>query len=242
MATTQTTYSERISEGIAGQIATMTPCVIDSYEVQGSAGIPFGRAVQLGNQDDRIQLGVGGPRLGEKITEVNGNAGQNATTINVDSSDGISEHDYIWIGEERIHVDSISTNALTVSRGQSSTTNRAISNDASVYRDLPGPFQADKFLGVVLRDKSINGKSGATDVDEYEEGDIAAVMTQGDVYVTVQSAVSYGDTVTVDSVTGELSSAIASLAGNEHLAVPGRWMSTAATGKIARLRLYGEIS
>ena len=60
MAVVQSQYSESIPDLVAGQIATSSPCIVDSYEVDGdtSTMIPFGRAVQRHGSTDRIEDGV----------------------------------------------------------------------------------------------------------------------------------------------------------------------------------------
>ena len=164
MATTQTTYTETLAVGRPGQVATASPCIVDSYEVEATAGtgIKFGVAVQKGTNDDQCKVGADG--------------------------------------------------------------------------DSSSPFKVTAFLGVTVQDHS---RLGGKPVDSYDKGAIAAVLSQGDIWVPAEAAVSVGDDVTVKEATGALSSAAAA---DGQFSVPGRWMTAAAAaGDLAVVRLYGEI-
>ena len=58
MARPQSSYSENLDPGIIGQIANTQPCAVDTYISELAAGIPFGRAVRLGTDEDRVDLGI----------------------------------------------------------------------------------------------------------------------------------------------------------------------------------------
>jgi len=58
MPTVQSSYSENIAQATVGQIANAVNCDVDTYEAEGSDGIPFGRAVKRGTGDDQCELGV----------------------------------------------------------------------------------------------------------------------------------------------------------------------------------------
>jgi hypothetical protein len=57
MSAVQTTYSERIEKGYAGQIADETNCNVDSKTVETVAGIGFGLAVTKGTADNGVVQG-----------------------------------------------------------------------------------------------------------------------------------------------------------------------------------------
>ena len=66
MATVQSSYPETMRDGVAGQIATASPCIIDSYVVAASetSGIDFGYGVKaastLGECEAGADPGTGG--------------------------------------------------------------------------------------------------------------------------------------------------------------------------------------
>lgn len=165
MATVQNTYTENISVGRAGQIATASPCIVDSYEVDATkgTGIKFGYAVKKGTNDDQVAVGVTG----------------NASS----------------------------------------------------------PHHVEDFLGITVQD---HARLGGTPTDAYDKGAIAACITQGDVWVPVEAAVTVGAAVTIDETTGQLSAATAA---DEQFLLPGaRWMTAQATANgLAVVRLVGEI-
>lgn len=90
---------------------------------------------------------------------------------------------------------------------------------------------ATAFRGVSIRD--VTSMEGDVLADQTN----AAVMYQGDVWVTVGGAVTAGGAVTYAQTTGVLSSAAA---GAAQFAVErAEWMTSAASGGLALLRLKG---
>lgn len=97
------------------------------------------------------------------------------------------------------------------------------------------PTAGNEFVGVTIRDKTLVNDSD----DLYEQYENMAVMTRGDVWVTVGGDVSAGDDVTFAQATGVLSSAAT---GGTQFAITGaRWMTSASNGGLAILRLSGEL-
>lgn len=72
MAVVQGSYSERMTIGAPGQIASMHSYDADTRTVENSNGIPFGRAVGRGTQDKGCVLGASaaGQFLGISIRDV----------------------------------------------------------------------------------------------------------------------------------------------------------------------------
>ena len=99
-----------------------------------------------------------------------------------------------------------------------------------------GVSAANRFLGVLVIDRTLQPVQN----DEFVQGDVASVLTEGEVYVPVEAAVTFGQDVTVDAATGQFSSAPA---GAGQFAVMGaRWMTSQATaGGLAVLRLDGSL-
>ena len=61
MAHTQSTYRETQFQAVLGLVANSNPCTIDTYIVDESGGIGFGRVVKQGTDDDQCDLGADGP-------------------------------------------------------------------------------------------------------------------------------------------------------------------------------------
>ena len=172
MADVQGSYDAKIGIGYDGQVASSSPCTIDSYQVTPTAGIPFGRAVRQGTDNDQIIAGVDGPTSGTET-------------------------------------------------------------DVTDY------------LGLTVLDHSLlAGGADATKRGRYLLGDIAAVMSRGEMLVKVEAAVTVGAIVSVNPTTGQLSAKAGSTTnGSEQYVIPGaRWMTAAATDALAIVRLTGYIS
>ena len=169
MATVQSSYSETMNDGVAGQIATSSPCIIDSYVVDNGQinGIDFGYAVRRhGDSADEIEIGAGG--------------------------------------------------------GSSA------------------PFAVTEFLGVAVKSPGV-GSTNTADDNQYDAGDHASILSQGDVWVPVVAAVTAGGVVTVNGTTGQFSSVTA--ADGQFLVTGAVWRTSQATaGGLAVLRLTGAIA
>ena len=63
------------------------------------------------------------------------------------------------------------------------------------------PFGLTGFLGVVIADLSIPARTG--EADEVGNGDMCAVLHSGDVWVTVDAAVTAGQAAAVTTATGK---------------------------------------
>ena len=94
---------------------------------------------------------------------------------------------------------------------------------------------ANKFVGVTVKDPN----RSPSDDDTYTKGAHASLMYRGDIWVEVEGAVVVGGDVVAATATGKLSSAAADAT---HIKIDGaRWMTAAANGKLARLRLASEL-
>lgn len=165
MATLQETYVEDIGYGRVGMVANATPCVIDSWEIEGG-NIGFGICVQRSTSNDEgVIIGVSGTHTG-------------------------------------------------------------------------GPTS---FLGVAVQDHT---RPGGTPVNSYTTGNIAAVLSSGDVWVSPDAAVTAGSDVTVNGTTGRLSTKDAAAAGANPVQIPianARWMTDGTENGLAVVRLGGHI-
>lgn len=104
--------------------------------------------------------------------------------------------------------------------------------------DVVSPFISAAFVGITVNDPA-RYPVDANSTDEFAHNDVAAVLSQGDIWVSPDGAVEDGQDVTFNRTTGRLSSATAAEAQPR---VPGaRWMTTAAANGIARVRLTGQL-
>jgi len=108
----------------------------------------------------------------------------------------------------------------------------AVSQGSADKGGLIGGASAAVFAGVTVKDVTCLG-------DEYAQYDNMGVMYRGTVWVTVGGDVTDGGDVTFASTTGVLSSAAAS--GSQFAIAGARWMTTAASGSLAKLRLSGHL-
>ena len=96
------------------------------------------------------------------------------------------------------------------------------------------------FLGVAVATGSrLADVSSNTSLSHYDAGNIAAVLSRGDVWVQVDGAVAVGNDVTVTDATGELGT---TAADGDHSPVAGIWLTAAADNGLAKVRLFGTIA
>jgi len=84
------------------------------------------------------------------------------------------------------------------------------------------------FLGITMANPTQNVLSFT---DAYAGGDNMPVMIRGDIWVIAEAAVTAGEALYADATTGVLGHS------GGTLVVGGRWMTTAAAGQLAVLRL-----
>lgn len=111
----------------------------------------------------------------------------------------------------------------------------AVSQGAAYNGAVIGAASAAVFRGITVRDIAIPPSNG----EEYAEGDNMAVLTEGDIWVTVGGDVTVGADVTFASTTGVLSSAGTS--GSQFTIAGARWMTAASNGGLAIVRLSGHV-
>ena len=93
---------------------------------------------------------------------------------------------------------------------------------------------ASNFAGITVLDKTLRPEQE----DRYVPGDVATILVEGDIWVTVSHAVNDGDDVTVDTDTGQFSSEAA--ASTTQVTIAGaKFLTTAAANGLAKLRLKG---
>lgn len=110
----------------------------------------------------------------------------------------------------------------------------AVSQGTNDNGALIGAATAADFVGVSIRDKTV---PDGTDI--YADGANIGVMTRGDIWVTVGGDVVAGEDVTFVATTGVLSSA--AISGSQFAITGARWMTSAASGALALLRLGGAL-
>lgn len=88
------------------------------------------------------------------------------------------------------------------------------------------------FVGITVRDVTL--PVGQT--DKYAQYNNMAVLSEGDIWVTVGADVDAGDVVHYDATTGVLTNT-----GGSGPIVGARYMTSAASGGLARVRLSGAL-
>ena len=138
------------------------------------------------------------------------------------------ERHYIQMGAEIMFVQAIANDnlTLTIVRGARGT-------DAMAHNDNAGVNLADApFAGLSVLDKTLRPEQD----DEYDEGDVASILTKGDIWVEVAAAVSAGDPVVAHEGTGALSSQVENAT---RTSVPNAiFMTDAPAGGLAIVRLH----
>ena len=111
----------------------------------------------------------------------------------------------------------------------------AVSQGAGELGALLGAVAANLFVGISIRDVTLEQPNVGGAVDVYPENLNMGVMTKGDMWVTTGGVVVVGGPVTFNAVTGVLSSIAA---GAGQFAITGaRWQTAAGLGELAVVRL-----
>ncbi len=93
---------------------------------------------------------------------------------------------------------------------------------------------ATVFAGVSVRDVA----KDAADEDEFKRYENVPVLVKGDIWVEADGIVAAGNNVTYETTTGKFGTVAAD--GTHILVVGARWMTSAASGAAALLRLTGQ--
>jgi hypothetical protein len=113
----------------------------------------------------------------------------------------------------------------------------AVSQGAADAGAVIGGASAAVFVGITVQDMSI--ENDPSNSDEYPRYSNMGVMTRGEIWVVTGGIVTAGADVTFASTTGVLSSAATSAS---QFAIAGaRWMTSAASGALAKVRLSGSL-
>jgi hypothetical protein len=91
------------------------------------------------------------------------------------------------------------------------------------------------FLGITIRDITLVNATA----DKYAQYQNMAVLTEGDLWVTVGGNVADGEDVTFNGTTGVLSSTAAG--AGQFLITGARWQKTAINGALSVVRLSGHL-
>lgn len=111
----------------------------------------------------------------------------------------------------------------------------AVGQGAAAKGAVLGAAAAEDFVGISIRDVTLDPRDG----DKYRLNANIAVLTEGDIWVVTGGAVAPGDAVSFAGATGVLSAAAA---GAGQFVIPGaRWMTAAANGALAIVRLGGAL-
>ena len=110
----------------------------------------------------------------------------------------------------------------------------AVGNGSAEGGVVLGASAATGFRGVSVKDMTLVKQESQT-VDKYQQYDTMGVLIEGDIWVTVDGAVSRGNNVTFDSTTGKFGTIAAD--STHFLVTNAQWMTGAADGGLAILRL-----
>lgn len=223
MSHAQTSYRETHEIGLHGTIAEGTmPKTVRSYECAESDGIGYGVALKRSTSVDGCELGLEITRVGQ----LDGQLAAAATTLTVDSTDDINVGDRLLIDSEVVFVTERASNtSYTIVRGAQGTADAAHADDAPVYAY---PLEPSDYIGISLADPHRLG-------DEYKEGEMVGVISQGTIHLEVATAVAVGDPVTADPDTGAIAGEDNS---GDHVIIPNaRWLKGASAEGIALLQL-----
>lgn len=235
MSVVQTGYPNRHGTLVEGQIVHPNDCAVDSLELTGATSVSFGRAVQPGVGGAGIQIGIGRPTA----ALVNGALGAAATALTYDAPahGALQAGRHIVIDNEIIFVSEVaSATAATIVRGALGSTAAAHSDDATIH------YLTDiLFRGIAIMDERVAASRGV----QFQTNDIVPVLWRGDVAVRVNAAVAEGDQAVAAAATSGAAYSIGTFSsrspGGNQVAIPGgRFVSSAASGALAVLRLDGH--
>lgn len=113
----------------------------------------------------------------------------------------------------------------------------AVSQGSADNGALIGGASATVFAGISVQDMSI--ENDPSNSDEYPQYSNMGVLTRGDIWVVTGGIVTAGADVTFAATTGVLSTAAAS--GSQFAIAGARWMTGAASGALAKVRLSGSL-
>ena len=219
MAVVQSSYAERLAIGREGQVADMQTCDIDTYIVDETNGISFGKGtyVESVNDEPRLKLGA-----------------QNAViAVDADPTTTLEQGDIIQYTQA---VASVANHT----QYDGATADAAVAaGDTYQYRGtdwvrivpVKEIFAAINLGGISVKDITRDGR----DEDSYKDGVPAAAMWRGDIFIVADGAVDITDDVTIDNATGQIGAAAADLT---HSYLPNaRFLSKADSGGLAVLRV-----
>ena len=101
-----------------------------------------------------------------------------------------------------------------------------------------GTFDAQEFVGITGIDTT-RYPVDLAHTDKYAQYDYAAVLTEGEIWVSPAAAVVDGGIVTFSRTTGRMSSIAA--AADQPRIVGARWMTTASADGVAKVLLSGQL-
>ena len=241
MSVVQIAYPESHAAGIDGQIADAIQHDIRSFEFTPS-DTPVttgpGRAVQRGTSATQCVEGAGREALGTLNGAIT--AGDTSLTLNGGVPGGpLEPGDLILIDTEVLEVGAVSGTGNVVyalTRGSLGSTAASHSDGDTVYG-----FNRSAILGVSVLDIRLP----AANDTRFTAGDIIPVLDEGDVWVKVSAAVSFGAAVvaaTAASGTGNTAEEVGQLSAKApdatHVSIPGAVFRTSASAQgMARVSL-----
>ena len=112
---------------------------------------------------------------------------------------------------------------------------RACSQGTDPKQVKLGAAAAAGFRGISICDVTLE----PGDEDQYQVGNVANILNEGDIWVVTGGDVTAGQDVTFAAATGIMSSAAEG--GSQFTIAGARWMTSALTGGLAIVRLSGHV-
>lgn len=158
-------------------------------------------------------------------------------------------HDFPYVAGQVVNPQTCDIDSLVVNGTDAIPFGRAVQEStatgADVQRDVELGIATNKFRGISVMDERLRASQGTS----FGSGDVIPVLWRGDIAVIADGAVTAGNDVvaaTVAVTTGndqEVEGGLSTRAADAtHLLISGaRWMTTAAKGSVAVVRLAGPV-
>jgi hypothetical protein len=244
MATFQTTYSEVPAIGLPGQLANTELSNVISRTVESAAGIAFGQPAYRGSGDHGVIAGgtFAAAATSEALGTNTGNGTMGAVTVSAGAKQGVytltiiepganvgtfivTDPDGDQIGDGVVG-SAFSAGGLAFTLADGSTD--FVAGDSFAITVV---YTANaKFMGITRLYAAVLDK--ASTPDSYEQYETAAIITQGQIYVTAGATVADGDAVYWNPANGRFTNTAT------HIAIPDAVFDTSGVnGDIVEISL-----
>lgn len=247
MSTAQTVYLETPAKGIAGMVANEEKCNKISRTVETAAGILFGQPAFRGVGDHGCVAGATFAATGAGSAAA-GNTGANTITASPAVAAGAKAGRWVltavtagasavWLfsDPDGIERGEVTTAVAATIGGIGPFTIADPGTDAAIgdqmYIDVTYTANT-KFLGLTVLTPAVAVAGNATVLDGYIQYSTAALMTDGQMYVTAGASVTPGQAVYWNPATSRFT------ANPAHIPIPAAFFDTTSTdGNVVEVSL-----